>query len=132
MKKSIILLFCMFMVFLCGCSAKTSENGREKIDCVASRRTAFNNYDEDEIRVILYTDCLENPVNVAEEIVQKYKENDFHSMYFSSLSDKIKATVYLSKDDEIPVLTFEYNVDNQKLSNIISNKQFKGDTDYGN
>lgn len=122
MKRLIITLYCMLMVFLCGCSAKNSETGCEKIDCVASRRISFDNYAEDEIRVILYTDCFDNPVSVAKEIVQKYKENSFHSVYFSSFSDKIRATAYMEKDDEIPVLTFEYDVDHQELSNIISNK----------
>lgn len=112
----------MSMMFLCGCSAEKKQADSRGMDCISSRRMVFKNFSEDEIRIVLNKDCMDDPVNVAKEIVQKYQENDFHSFYFSSTSDKIIATVYLEKDSKKPVLEFEYDVIHQVYENIVSNQ----------
>ena len=122
MRKTIVFLYCLGMLLLYGCSMKKYEGGQEEMDCVASRRMAFNNSSEDEIRIILNKDCMDDPVKTAQEIVDRYSENDFKSIHFCSTPNKISVEAYLYKDDKNPVLKFEYDVDNQKYNHLISNK----------
>ena len=122
MRKTIVFLYCLGMLLLYGCSMKKYEGGQEEMDCVASRRMAFNNYSEDEIQIVLKGDFLDDPEKTAQEIIERYKRNNFQSIYFCSIPDKISVTAYLYKNDENPVLRFEYDVDNQEYNNLISNK----------
>ena len=105
-----IIVICCIGILLCGCSSKTEKQSRV-MDCTSSMRFGADNNMTDNIYVVLHTDKMEDSRKIAEEIVERYKNNQFHSMYFSTLPNSLDATVYLDND---PILQVVYSFDTQK------------------
>ena len=114
LMKRYILLCCVTLTLLCGCTHQRFESPSKDMDCVSSIRTGADNYTEEWIKIVLNTEEISVREIIAAEVIDHYQANDFHSVRFNSQANKVKVSVYLQKEDKSPVMVFSHDFQTQK------------------
>ena len=122
-KRIVIILICIIFLFIIRSNLKNDSHNLE-IDAVSS----ISMNDQEKLLVVANCNKIENHMEFANEVLQKYVDNSFRSIRLSTdLREGVtclQVSVYL-KEKQIkegkPVMEIEYRVQRESLTDDIRN-----------